>query len=231
MVPAGAAVVRPLKSFAAVVMRKDPPFDMEYVYSTYLLEIAETQGARVFNRPRAMRDYNEKLAIAKFAEFIVPTLVTRDAALLREFIDEHEDVILKPLDGMGGTSGSASRQGRRQPQRHRRNGRPPRCAHGDGQLHSRNRRGRQAHRAHRRRTGADTRSRASPSPARRAATWRRAAAVLRARCRHAIAIAETVAAKLWADGMLVVGLDVIGDHLTEVNEPDRLRRNHQANRV
>ena len=70
---------RPLQSFAAVLMRKDPPFDMEYVYTTYLLEIAEAQGARVFNRPRALRDYNEKLAIAKFPELIVPTLVTRDA--------------------------------------------------------------------------------------------------------------------------------------------------------
>src|SRR5207245_10594546 len=76
----------------------------EYVYSTYLLEAAESQGALVFNRPRALRDYNEKLAIAKFSDFIVPTLVTRDAELLREFVDEHEDVMLKRLDGMGGTS-------------------------------------------------------------------------------------------------------------------------------
>src|SRR5438067_2133609 len=101
---AGESSVRSLKSFDAVIMRKDPPFDMEYVYSTYLLEAAESQGALVFNRPRALRDYNEKLAIAKFSDFIVPTLVTRDAELLREFVDEHEDVILKPLDGMGGTS-------------------------------------------------------------------------------------------------------------------------------
>src|SRR5271166_3928462 len=81
----GAAAVRALESFSAVVMRKDPPFDMEYVYSTYLLEIAQEQGARVFNHPRALRDYNEKLSIAKFAEFIVPTLVTRNPALLGEF--------------------------------------------------------------------------------------------------------------------------------------------------
>src|SRR5579862_1567397 len=100
----GDSVVRPLASFAAVVMRKDPPFDMEYVYSTYLLELAEREGARVVNRPRAIRDHNEKMAIARFAEFTVPTLVTRDAGLLDGFIDEHADVILKPLDGMGGIS-------------------------------------------------------------------------------------------------------------------------------
>jgi len=87
-----------------VMMRQDPPFDMEYVYSTYLLEAAEREGARVFNRPRAIRDYNEKMAIASFREYIAPTLVTREARLIGEFIDEHRDVIVKPLDGMGGTS-------------------------------------------------------------------------------------------------------------------------------
>jgi len=95
---------RALADFAAVVMRKDPPFDMEYVYSTYLLETAEAQGARVFNRPRAIRDNNEKMAIAKFGEFVAPTLVTRDAERIGAFIDQHKDVIVKPLDGMGGTS-------------------------------------------------------------------------------------------------------------------------------
>ncbi|HET7096668.1 MAG TPA: glutathione synthase, partial [Casimicrobiaceae bacterium] len=95
---------RALKDFGAVVMRKDPPFDMEYVYSTYLLEAAEGEGLRVFNRPRAIRDHNEKMAIARFAEFIAPTLVTRDAKLIHEFIDAHGDVIIKPLDGMGGSS-------------------------------------------------------------------------------------------------------------------------------
>ena len=94
----------PLKDFDAVLMRKDPPFDMEYIYSTYLLELAETQGAKVFNRPRAIRDYNEKLAIAKFPQFTTPTLVTRDTDQVRAFISEHQDCILKPLDGMGGTS-------------------------------------------------------------------------------------------------------------------------------
>ena len=91
-----------LSSFDAVVMRKDPPFDLEYVYSTYLLDQAEAQGARVFNRGRAIRDHNEKFAIAEFPELIAPTLVTRDAERIREFHREHGDVILKPLDGMGG---------------------------------------------------------------------------------------------------------------------------------
>ena len=85
-------------------MRKDPPFDMEYVYSTYLLEMAEKDGTPVFNRPGAIRDFNEKLSIARFAQFTVPTLVTRHESLIRDFADEHSDVILKPLDGMGGTS-------------------------------------------------------------------------------------------------------------------------------
>lgn len=100
---AGAPKAVPLKDFHAVLMRKDPPFDMEYVYSTYMLELAEQQGARVVNSPRAIRDYNEKLAIAKFPEFITPTLVARNADEVRHFIEEHGDCILKPLDGMGGT--------------------------------------------------------------------------------------------------------------------------------
>ena len=93
-----------LDEFAAVMMRKDPPFDMEYVYATYLLEAAERGGARVFNRPRAIRDNNEKMAITRFSDYIPPTLVTRDAGLINAFIDEHRDAIVKPLDGMGGSS-------------------------------------------------------------------------------------------------------------------------------
>ncbi|MEO8137940.1 MAG: glutathione synthase, partial [Betaproteobacteria bacterium] len=96
--------LRPLDEFDAVIMRKDPPFDMEYVYSTYLLELAEKSGARVFNRPRAIRDNNEKMAIAKHPEFIAPTIVTRQSEVIRAFIAEHHDVIIKPLDGMGGSS-------------------------------------------------------------------------------------------------------------------------------
>lgn len=92
------------ESFDAILMRKDPPFDMEYVYSTYLLEMAERQGALVVNSPRAVRDHNEKLSIALFPQFTVPTLVTREEQLIRDFLSDHGDVILKPLDGMGGTS-------------------------------------------------------------------------------------------------------------------------------
>jgi glutathione synthase len=93
---------QPLKDFDAVLMRKDPPFDSEYFYATHLLEQAEREGARVFNRPRALRDHPEKLAIMEFAQFITPTLVTRDGADIRRFHAEHRDIILKPLDGMGG---------------------------------------------------------------------------------------------------------------------------------
>ena len=99
-----AAAETDLAAFDAVIMRKDPPFDMEYVYSTYLLEAAEVQGARVFNRPRAIRDHNEKMAIARYAQFIAPTVVTRLDKVLRDFISEYNDVIFKPLDGMGGSS-------------------------------------------------------------------------------------------------------------------------------
>jgi glutathione synthase len=101
---AGEIDVMPLERFDAVLMRKDPPFDMEYIYSTYLLELAEAQGARVFNRPRALRDFNEKLAIAKFNEFTAPSLVTRRSELILKFLAQHQDVILKPLDGMAGQS-------------------------------------------------------------------------------------------------------------------------------
>ena len=93
---------QPLNSLGCVIMRKDPPFDSEYVYSTHLLEQAEREGAKVFNKPRALRDHPEKLAIMEFAQFIGPTLVTRDAADIKRFHAEHQDIILKPLDGMGG---------------------------------------------------------------------------------------------------------------------------------
>jgi glutathione synthase len=93
---------RALKDFTAVVMRKDPPFDSEYFYATHLLEQAEREGARVFNKPRALRDHPEKLAIMEFAQFCGPTLVTRSAADIKRFHAEHRDIILKPLDGMGG---------------------------------------------------------------------------------------------------------------------------------
>jgi glutathione synthase len=91
-----------LRDFDAILMRKDPPFDSEYFYATHLLEQAGRDGAKVFNRPRALRDHPEKLAIMEFPQFIGPTLVTRDAADIQRFHAEHGDIILKPLDGMGG---------------------------------------------------------------------------------------------------------------------------------
>jgi glutathione synthase len=91
-----------LKDFGCIVMRKDPPFDSEFFYATHLLEQAEREGAKVFNKPRALRDHPEKLAILEFPQFIGPTLVTRDAEAVRAFHAEHRDIILKPLDGMGG---------------------------------------------------------------------------------------------------------------------------------
>ena len=95
--------VVPLRDFAAVVMRKDPPFDFEYITSTWLLARAEAEGGRIFNRPQALRDHSEKLAVAEFPQFAVPTLVARESTLIHGFIDMQRDVILKPLDGMGGS--------------------------------------------------------------------------------------------------------------------------------
>jgi glutathione synthase len=92
-----------LSRFSAVLMRKDPPFDIEYLNATLLLSQAVAEGARVINDPQALRDHNEKLAIAEFAQFIVPTLVTRDIAAIKRFHGEHRDIVVKPLDGMGGT--------------------------------------------------------------------------------------------------------------------------------
>lgn len=101
----------PLTSFHAVLMRKDPPFDIEYVYSTYLLELAEKQGARVFNNPRSIRDHNEKFSITEFPQFTAPTLITRNPAQVREFLAAHQHIVLKPLDGMGGSSIFVVKQG------------------------------------------------------------------------------------------------------------------------
>jgi glutathione synthase len=215
---AGPAEERALVDFAAVMMRKDPPFDMEYVYATYLLEAAERAGARVFNRPRAIRDHNEKMAIARFPEFVAPTLVTRNAERINAFIDAHRDVILKPLDGMGGTSifrirgddpnrnviiETVSRDGMRTVMAQRY---IPAIVDGDKRViliagepvpHALAR---------------------IPKPGETrgnlAAGGRGVARPLTAQDRR---IAEALGPALWADGLLVVGLDVIGDHLTEVN--------------
>jgi glutathione synthase len=209
---------RALKDFAAVVMRKDPPFDMEYVYSTYLLEAAEGEGARVFNRPRAIRDHNEKMAIARFAQFIAPTLVTRDAERVGAFIDAHRDTVVKPLDGMGGTSVFRVRAD--DPNRNviietvgREGGRTmmaqrfiPQIADGDKRILII--------------AGEPVPYALAriPKPGETrgnlAAGGRGVARPLSARDRE---IATAVAPALWAEGLLVVGLDVIGDYLTEVN--------------
>ncbi len=94
--------IHSLRDFDAIVMRKDPPFDSEYFYATHLLEHAEREGARVFNKPGSLRDHPEKLAIMEFAQFTTPTLVTREPAEVTRFHAEHGEIILKPLDGMGG---------------------------------------------------------------------------------------------------------------------------------
>ena len=94
--------LRPLERFAATLMRKDPPFDLEYIVSTWLLSAAVRQGARVFNAPDAIRDHNEKMAISEFARFTVPTLVSREPERIQAFIDEQRDVVVKRLDVMGG---------------------------------------------------------------------------------------------------------------------------------
>lgn len=94
----------PLTDLDVVLMRKDPPFDNEYVYSTYLLEQAESAGLLVVNRPQSLRDCNEKFFATQFSDCTPPTLVSRRADILRGFAAEHGDVILKPLDGMGGSS-------------------------------------------------------------------------------------------------------------------------------
>ncbi|HEY2186995.1 MAG TPA: glutathione synthase [Caldimonas sp.] len=101
-VETAAPAMTALAAVDAVVMRKDPPFDSEYFYATHLLAQAEREGARVFNAPRALREHPEKLAILEFPQFIAATIVTRDEAAIRRFHGEHRDIVLKPLDGMGG---------------------------------------------------------------------------------------------------------------------------------
>ncbi|MDR3394558.1 MAG: glutathione synthase [Parasulfuritortus sp.] len=94
---------RALSDFGAVLMRKDPPFDEGYLNATYLLEMAERDGARVFNAPRALRDFNEKLAIARFPQYTVPTLVSCLGNEIRAFLAEQGDIVVKPLNAMGGS--------------------------------------------------------------------------------------------------------------------------------
>ncbi|HQT26637.1 MAG TPA: glutathione synthase, partial [Burkholderiales bacterium] len=92
-----------LSEFDAVLMRKDPPFDMEYYYATQLLEMAEREGAKIYNKPASLRNWNEKLSISRFPEFTPPTLVARKESDFREFLEHHHDIVIKPLDGMGGS--------------------------------------------------------------------------------------------------------------------------------
>lgn len=108
---AGEVDDRALASLDAVLMRKDPPFDIEYVYTTHLLELAEAEGVLVVNRPQALRDYNEKLATAWFPQCCVPTLVARDDKRIRAFLEEQGDIIVKPLSAMGGASVFRLRKG------------------------------------------------------------------------------------------------------------------------
>jgi glutathione synthase len=99
----GEAEIRPVAELDTILMRKDPPFDMEYIYATYILELAENEGTLVVNRCDSLRDVNEKMAINRFAHLTGPTLVARRAEAFKRFIAEHQDVVLKPLDGMGGS--------------------------------------------------------------------------------------------------------------------------------
>jgi glutathione synthase len=208
----------PLKDFDAVLMRKDPPFDMEYVYSTYLLELAQAEGARVYNDPRAVRNCNEKLTIARYPQFTAETLVTRNAALIHEFLTAHDDIILKPLDGMGGTSvfrvhsrdpnlnvivETVTHYGRRtiMAQRY-----IPEIVNGDKRVLVIG--GKPVPYALAR----------IPKPGETrgnlAAGGTGVARELTPRDRE---IAQTLGPQLHAQGLLLVGLDIIGDYLTEVN--------------
>jgi len=209
---------RDLTSCDAVLMRKDPPFDIEYVASTWLLSEAERQGARVFNAPRALRDHNEKFAIAEFPEFTAPSLVTRDMDQLQAFVEEQRDTILKRLDGMGGSGifrvrasdpnrnaivetvagmGGCSVMAQRY---------IPEIAKGDKRLLLID--GKPVpHCLARLAKPGETR-------ANLAAGGRGVAQPLSARDRL---IAEALGPRLAARGLLLVGLDVIGDWLTEIN--------------
>jgi len=208
----------PLTEFDAVLMRKDPPFDLEYVAATWLLERAVADGARVFNSPRAIRDHSEKLAIAEFPQFTVPTLVTRLEGQLQQFIDAQADVVLKPIEGHGGVN--VFRVTDRDPNRNviieslTANGARtimaqryiPEIRDGDKRVlliagqpvpHALARI-----------------PRPGESRGNLAAGGTGVARPLSARDRE---IAATIGPALWRRGLLLVGLDVIGDWLTEVN--------------
>jgi glutathione synthase len=210
--------VLPLTAYDAVLMRQDPPFDFEYVAATWLLERAEAAGARIWNRPRSIRDHSEKVAIAEFPQFTPTTLIARDPADIHAFIDELGDVILKPLDGMGGSSifrvlredpnrnvivetltafGARSIMAQRY---------LPAISHGDKRILL---------------IGGEPVPyclaripKAGESRGNLAAGGK---GVARPLMGHDREIAEALAPVLWARGLLIVGLDVIGDCLTEIN--------------
>jgi glutathione synthase len=210
--------VQALTDFDAVIMRQDPPFDFEYVTATWLLERAQAVGARIFNDPRAIRDHSEKIAITEFPQFVATTLVARDPADVQAFIDELGDVILKPLDGMGGSQifrvraddpnrnvilETLTHEGTRtiMAQRYL-----PQIADGDKRVLI---------------IGGEVVPfslaripKAGETRGNLAAGGRGVAMPLTARERE---IAEYLAPILWQRGLLVVGLDVIGGHLTEIN--------------
>ncbi|MGB8052596.1 MAG: glutathione synthase [Azonexus sp.] len=209
---------QPLTAFDAVIMRKDPPFDFEYLTATWLLERAEACGVRVFNQPRALRDHSEKVAICEFPQFTPATLISRDAALLQQFIDEHSDAILKPLDGMGGSQifrvrhndpnrnviiETLTREGRRTIMAQRF---VPEIAAGDKRILLI--------------AGQPVPyclariPKAGETRGNLAAGGSGVAQELSPRDRE---IAETLGPILFARGLLLVGIDVIGDHLTEIN--------------
>jgi glutathione synthase len=96
--------IKPLSDLNVILMRKDPPFDSEFIYSTYILEAAERRGTLIVNKPQSLRDCNEKVFATEFPQCTPPLLVSRDEVLLKQFLEEHDEVVYKPLDGMGGTS-------------------------------------------------------------------------------------------------------------------------------
>lgn len=214
----GPATRAPLTAFDAVLMRQDPPFDLEYITATWLLSRAEEAGARIYNRPSAIRDHNEKLAITEFPQFIAPTRVSRDVSDLQEFIEEQQDCILKPLDGMGGSQ--IFRVGVRDPNR-------------NVIIETLTQHGQRTIMAQRyipEITQGDKRvlliggkvvpyalariPQAGETRANLAAGGR---GVARALSIREIEIASTLAPILAARGLLIVGLDVIGGFLTEIN--------------
>lgn len=207
-----------IKGYDAILMRKDPPFDAEYFYATHLLEQAQREGARVFNAPRALRDHPEKLAIMEFPQFIGPTLVTRSAQDIRAFHTEHHDIILKPLDGMGGMGIFRVRQDGLNLgaiiETLNQDGAQtlmvqkflPAIAQGDKRILVIG--GKPApYCLARIPQGGEVRGNL-------AAGGKGVAQPLSARDRE---IAETIGPVLFQRGLLLIGLDVIGDHLTEIN--------------